>query len=411
LSNRLLKADYSTTPSNAAYIKVQLLNHLNSGWIAWDDVQLLEPDPANVTTRQYYYAGGQRIAMRENGALYWLLTDHLGSTAITASADGTTELAELRYKAWGEYRDSGYAPSDTPTTYRFTGQREDATIQLLFYNARYYDGALGRFIQADTIVPNPSDPQSLNRYSYVRNNALKYIDPSGHDVDCSPWDAACTAQVAAEAVAALWDPDWSASVEDADRLAAEQAFVHYLNDPLYFTNLFADPKAWNASEEVAALDVFAQYSVLHTRASELALAPLSWDDRAYARAAHTLYGLGADEEDVSKYVAFLDLRDESGSDSYLAVAGIAIPGLIAAAEKQYPTKAGHWEWHHYIPIYLGGDPQGTQYQIPAAYHQYITNEFRKWWGYGKGKPDLAYLRYILVQVYEKYPIPPGSKER
>ncbi len=130
--------------------------------------------------------GGQRVALRENGTLYWLLTDHLGSTAITASADGTTELAELRYKAWGEYRDSGYAPSDTPTTYHFTGQREDATIQLLFYNARFYDAALGRFIQADTIVPNPADPQALNRYSYVRNNPLRYIDPSGHGICDNP---------------------------------------------------------------------------------------------------------------------------------------------------------------------------------------------------------------------------------
>ncbi len=39
---------------------------------------------------------------------------------------------------------------------------------------------LGRFLSADTIVPSASDPQSLNRFSYTRNNPLKYIDPSGH---------------------------------------------------------------------------------------------------------------------------------------------------------------------------------------------------------------------------------------
>ena len=39
---------------------------------------------------------------------------------------------------------------------------------------------LGRFLSADTIVPSPNDPQSLNRFSYTRNNPLKYIDPSGH---------------------------------------------------------------------------------------------------------------------------------------------------------------------------------------------------------------------------------------
>jgi RHS repeat-associated protein len=98
--------------------------------------------------------------------LRWLAGDHLGSTAVTAYADGV-KGAELRYEAFGETR---YAWGDTPTTRRFTGQVEDDTIGLYFYNARYYDAALGRFVQADTIVPEPADPQSFNRYSYVRNN-------------------------------------------------------------------------------------------------------------------------------------------------------------------------------------------------------------------------------------------------
>ncbi len=67
-----------------------------------------------------------------------------------------------------------------PGAGRFSGQRYDHAIGLYFYNARYYDPALGRFIQPDTIVPNPGDPQSLNRYSYAANNPLRYTDPSGH---------------------------------------------------------------------------------------------------------------------------------------------------------------------------------------------------------------------------------------
>ncbi len=51
---------------------------------------------------------------------------------------------------------------------------------MYFYNARYYDGTLGRFLSADTIVPSPANPQSLNRYAYVLNNPLRYTDPSGH---------------------------------------------------------------------------------------------------------------------------------------------------------------------------------------------------------------------------------------
>jgi RHS repeat-associated protein len=66
-----------------------------------------------------------------------------------------------------------------PTDEKFTGQRLDQT-GLYFYNARYYDPAIGRFISADSVVQNPADPQSLNRYSYCLNNPLKYTDPSGN---------------------------------------------------------------------------------------------------------------------------------------------------------------------------------------------------------------------------------------
>ncbi len=47
--------------------------------------------------------------------------------------------------------------------------------------ARYYDATIGRFISADTIVPDWTNPQSLNRYIYCGNNPIKYTDPSGHD--------------------------------------------------------------------------------------------------------------------------------------------------------------------------------------------------------------------------------------
>ncbi|MGC8960758.1 MAG: N-acetylmuramoyl-L-alanine amidase, partial [Chloroflexia bacterium] len=131
------------------------------------------------TIRKYYYAGAQRVAMRENGTLYWLLVDHLGSTAVVADASGA-KVGEVRYKAWGEDR---YTYGTTPTTYRYTGQRWEAGFGLYFYNARWYDPALGRFIQPDTVVPDPGDPQQLNRFGYVQNNPLRYVDLSGHYVE------------------------------------------------------------------------------------------------------------------------------------------------------------------------------------------------------------------------------------
>jgi RHS repeat-associated protein len=68
------------------------------------------------------------------------------------------------------------------TDKKFTGQRLDST-GLYYYNARYYDATIGRFISPDTIVQNPANPQTLNRYSYGLNNPLKYTDPSGYWVN------------------------------------------------------------------------------------------------------------------------------------------------------------------------------------------------------------------------------------
>ena len=51
---------------------------------------------------------------------------------------------------------------------------------LMHYRDRCYAPALGRFIQADTVVPEPGNPQDLNRYAYVRNNPLKYTDSTGY---------------------------------------------------------------------------------------------------------------------------------------------------------------------------------------------------------------------------------------
>lgn len=62
----------------------------------------------------------------------------------------------------------------------FTGQERDFWTPLYYYHARYYDFMEARFIQPDTIVPDPANPQDLNRYSYVSNNPLKYTDPTGH---------------------------------------------------------------------------------------------------------------------------------------------------------------------------------------------------------------------------------------
>ena len=108
--------------------------------------------------KKYYAAGGQRIALRSGGTLSWLLSDHLGGTAHTLS--GTTETGEVRYRAFGVSR---FTSGTTPTTYRFTGQREEAALGLYYYNARWYDPALGHFLSPDSIVPEAGNALDYHR--------------------------------------------------------------------------------------------------------------------------------------------------------------------------------------------------------------------------------------------------------
>jgi len=130
------------------------------------------------------------VAQRENTELRYVhqacperrRRDHLTGTSLMTDTNGDS-LGTIKYYPYG-----GARSGDVPTDKKFTGQRLDST-GLYYYGARYYDPEIGRFISADTVVPNPANPQSLNRYTYCFNNPLKYIDPTGHqpEIDNGNW--------------------------------------------------------------------------------------------------------------------------------------------------------------------------------------------------------------------------------
>jgi RHS repeat-associated protein len=120
-----------------------------------------------------YYFGGNLVAINNDGVLQYVLQDHLGSTTQITDSDGEVS-GSAGYLPFGA---SNY--DDILAAQKFTGQRLDGS-GLYYYNARYYDPDLGRFISPDTIVQDPTNPQDLNRYTYCLNNPLKYTDPSGH---------------------------------------------------------------------------------------------------------------------------------------------------------------------------------------------------------------------------------------
>lgn len=50
-------------------------------------------------------------------------------------------------------------------------------------NGRIYDPLVGRMLSADIVVQAPGDLQSFNRYSYVLNNPLRFVDPTGFETE------------------------------------------------------------------------------------------------------------------------------------------------------------------------------------------------------------------------------------
>jgi len=123
---------------------------------------------------------------------------------------------------------------ELPTRFRFTGQREDSYINLVKMGVRWYDPELGRFTQADRIIPNPSHSSDFDRYQYARGNPIRYNDPSGYCTgdpnDPDNPDVAC------------WE--WIVKIETN------------------YSNIHIDPEMWTAEELQAVWDAIVDHVFL-----------------------------------------------------------------------------------------------------------------------------------------------------
>jgi len=124
----------------------------------------------------YYFANGQRVARKDPaGKMFWFHADHLGGTGAVTDLAG--ELVErTRYFPFGDIRKGG------SERYTFTGKEKDKVTDFYYFEARHYHSGYRHFTQADIVAPDVYDPQSLNRYAYVQNNPIKYIDPDGRKI-------------------------------------------------------------------------------------------------------------------------------------------------------------------------------------------------------------------------------------
>jgi RHS repeat-associated protein len=176
--------------------------------------------------------------MKQNGELYYLLSDHLGSTSLTTNASGAV-VSELRYTAWGETR---YSSDTTPTQQRYTSQFSyEQEFGLYFYQSRWYDSSLGRFAQADSIIPG--GVQGLDRYAYANNDPVNFIDPSGHRA-CDDTDANGSCISYDEIENEVQNP-YGISQYDIEKVAnAQDGYEHWLTLGIQSINNLRAIKGW-----------------------------------------------------------------------------------------------------------------------------------------------------------------------
>ncbi|MCB1156389.1 MAG: RHS repeat-associated core domain-containing protein [Leptospiraceae bacterium] len=118
--------------------------------------------------------------------MYFFHPDHLGSVSMVTDASGNmvsgvdidTGKSYITYKPYGEVNRTNSSGPDI-FRYKYTGQEEDPETGLYYYKSRYYDPAIGRFIQPDTVM-QPESTFGMNLYMYVEGNPVMYTDPDGH---------------------------------------------------------------------------------------------------------------------------------------------------------------------------------------------------------------------------------------
>ena len=190
-----------TTYKLYTYDAENRLTKLNNGAAIYvydgDGRRVKKTVDASITT-YVYNAQGQLAAEYTNtsptgnGGTSYLTVDHLGSTRVVTDSNANV-IARHDYLPFGEEigepyggrtHRMGYDVFDS-TNQRFTSKERDTESGLDYFGARHLASALGRHMSPDpdnaSGFMNFDDPRSWNGYSYVVNNPMNAVDPTGED--------------------------------------------------------------------------------------------------------------------------------------------------------------------------------------------------------------------------------------
>lgn len=121
--------------------------------------------------------GGRLVSQWQGGETFWYHLDGLGSTMALTDESGKVRN-RYGYDEYGNLQ-SG-TTEEIFNRFTFTGQAWDGSVGLYHYKARYYNPQAGRFLTQDTWKGSAWTPWTQNLYTYVGNNPVNYVDPTGH---------------------------------------------------------------------------------------------------------------------------------------------------------------------------------------------------------------------------------------
>jgi RHS repeat-associated protein len=125
------------------------------------------------------YLNGIRIAaLGDKGDLQYYLTDQVDSVKLVLNGDGEV-VNKFEYLPYGE---TWITEGDGLNAPKYNSQELDRETSFYFYNARYYDPEIARFVTADNVVDGELSSVGWNRYAYVKGNPVVYKDPTGHAI-------------------------------------------------------------------------------------------------------------------------------------------------------------------------------------------------------------------------------------
>ena len=260
------------------------------------------------------------------------LRDGLNSVRFLLSDDETV-LAEYQYEPYGKIRSQ---TGMTDNQYTYTGRRMLTDSDMMYYRSRYYDPMTGRFVKKDSYTGNIDDPLSLNRYVYVKDNPVNFVDPMGlvnwslvgrgallttlgvgGAIGTVPLAAICPPAAAVTGLGAMGSIAWGISDMTAGLAGADEETEETLNEyesvgtsPVSGATTFVGTALTTGSTEQAQKNAdlaAATESIIVARPND----PISTTDAAFKSYSVVENYIGEDKNQKDAYYYYMNHPDET----------------------------------------------------------------------------------------------------